>query len=46
MPLETARSNGAAYSVYNLEAYTHVAALTQYAGIDVREIGVIDGCCR
>lgn len=36
MPLETARTNGAGYCIYNLDAFTHVAALAEYAGVNVR----------
>lgn len=35
MPLETARTNGAAYSMYNLLAYSNVAVLANYSGVDV-----------
>eukprot|EP00045_Choanoeca_perplexa_P002990 m.28050 g.28050 ORF g.28050 m.28050 type:complete len:322 (-) comp11807_c0_seq1:193-1158(-) len=33
MPQETARTKGASYSMYNLEAFTHVAALASYSNV-------------
>eukprot|EP00730_Choanoeca_flexa_P014588 TRINITY_DN6431_c0_g1_i1.p1 TRINITY_DN6431_c0_g1~~TRINITY_DN6431_c0_g1_i1.p1 ORF type:complete len:425 (+),score=59.44 TRINITY_DN6431_c0_g1_i1:181-1455(+) len=35
MPQETARTKGASYSMYNLEAFTHVAVLASYSNVSL-----------
>eukprot|EP00043_Microstomoeca_roanoka_P013691 m.134579 g.134579 ORF g.134579 m.134579 type:complete len:475 (-) comp15824_c0_seq13:2391-3815(-) len=43
MPEETGRNNGASYSIYNMQAFTNVAALAEWFGFKLWEYESSDG---